>query len=74
MTSAEITQLRIRAVDALKARGVAHPMPDQILLEMKRMPVEQPKAKTDSQKSEELIRGMFSGIPGASDVFKSMGL
>lgn len=69
MTSAEITQLRIRAVDALKARGVAHPMPDQILLEMKRMPAE--KVKPLSQ-SEAIIREMFSGIDGAAELLKGM--
>lgn len=37
MTSEQITQLRIRATASLKAKGVAYPMPDQTILEMKRL-------------------------------------
>ena len=55
MTNEEITRLRIRAVDSLKAQGVRMPMPEQIIKEMNRL-------KAAPVDTEEYARKMFNDL------------
>jgi len=57
-TGEEIRQLRIKATEALKDRGIAHPDPMQVVAEMKAIKA-QPKRQVDTSDVERLFGSIF---------------